>query len=53
MKCLCHNISISKIVQLAKQLNLSTIEQIVENIDCGKQCMLCRPFIIKELTKEK
>jgi bacterioferritin-associated ferredoxin len=52
MKCVCHNIQISEIVRKAKTLSLTTIEEIVKNIDCGKQCMLCHRYIIKQLNKD-
>lgn len=45
MKCICHNILMEEIVFKAKRKNLKTLDEIIEQIDCGKKCKLCHPFI--------
>lgn len=45
MKCICHNIPILTIIQKAKELNLSTLEEVLNNIDCGQKCKLCHNYI--------
>lgn len=45
IRCICHNISLDEIINISKQLNYISLEDLIKAKICCTKCRLCAPYI--------
>lgn len=48
-RCICHNISFQKILQIAREQNIKSIKELQIQRICCTNCKLCVPYVLKAL----
>ncbi|MGF1670933.1 MAG: hypothetical protein ACFCU6_10815 [Balneolaceae bacterium] len=52
-RCICHDISFAEIKEIAREKNISAIEELQHFNICSKGCMICRPYVAEVLRTGK
>lgn len=48
-KCVCKRVTFAEVKEIAKEQNITTLDELVSRKICGSGCGMCQPYVAKML----